>query len=152
MSFCVKSCHFVLIRVILSQLVSFWVNSFHFVSIHFVLCQFVSILAILRKIVSFCIGSCRLVSILVIFCQFMSLIVISGGALKLFRFEPNLHIFFLSLSKTQVLLKSVHLKKIVVRISFLSKLWYFLFWFVLKVPQFWKKPDLCNCLLKMNGL
>ena len=28
----------------------------------------------------------------------------------------------------------------------------FLFWFVLKVPQFWKKRDLRNCLLKMNGL
>ena len=28
-----------------------------------------------------------------------------------------------------------------------SKLWYFLFWFVLKVPR-----DSSNCLLKMNGL
>ena len=31
-------------------------------------------------------------------------------------------------------LKSIHFMKAVLRISFLSKLWYFLFWFVLKVP------------------
>jgi hypothetical protein len=49
-------------------------------------------------------------------------------------------------------LKSVHYKKTIALISFLSKLWYFLFWFVLKVPQFWKKRDLRNCLVKMNGL
>ena len=49
-------------------------------------------------------------------------------------------------------LKSVHFKKTVAWISFLSKLWYFLFCFVLKVPQFWKKRDSHNCLLKMNGL
>ena len=49
-------------------------------------------------------------------------------------------------------LKSVHFKKTVAGILFLSKLWYFLFWFVLKIPQFWKKRDLHNCLLKMNGL
>ena len=51
-----------------------------------------------------------------------------------------------------LLIKSVHFKKPVTRISFLSKLWYFLFWFVLKVPQFWKKRDSRNWLLKMNGL
>ena len=45
-------------------------------------------------------------------------------------------------------LKSVHFKKTVARISILSKLWYFLLWFVLKVPQFWKNRDSCNCLLK----
>ena len=33
-------------------------------------------------------------------------------------------------------LKSVHFKNSVARILFLSKSWYFLFWFVLKVPQF----------------
>ena len=49
-------------------------------------------------------------------------------------------------------LKPIHFKKTVARISFLSKLWYFLFWFVLKVPQFWKKRDSRICLLKMNGL
>ena len=49
-------------------------------------------------------------------------------------------------------LKSVHFKKPVARILFFSKLWYFLFWFVLKVPQFWKNRDLRNCLLKMNGI
>jgi hypothetical protein len=48
-------------------------------------------------------------------------------------------------------LKSVHFKKTVSGILFLSKLWYFLFLFVLKVPQFWKKWDLRNCLLKKNG-
>ena len=53
--------------------------------------------------------------------------------------------------KTSVL-KSVHFKKTVARISILSKFWYFLFWFVLKVPQFWKKWGLQNCLHKMNGL
>ena len=31
--------------------------------------------------------------------------------------------------KKQKLIKSIHLKKTVARISFLSKLWYFLFWF-----------------------
>ena len=31
-------------------------------------------------------------------------------------------------------------------------LWYILFWFVLKVPQFWKKRESRNSLLKMNGL
>ena len=50
------------------------------------------------------------------------------------------------------LLKSIHFKKTVARILFLSKLWYFLFWFVLKVPQFWKKWDSPNWLLKMNRL
>ena len=50
------------------------------------------------------------------------------------------------------LLKSVHFKKTVARISFLSKLWYFLFWFVLKVPHFWKKRDSRNWLLIMNRL
>ena len=50
------------------------------------------------------------------------------------------------------ILKSVHIKKTVGRIPFLSKLWHFLFWFVLKVPQFQKKRDSRNCLLKMNGL
>ena len=49
-------------------------------------------------------------------------------------------------------LKFVHFKKTVARILFLSKLWYFLFRFVLKVPQFWRKRDSRNCLLKMNGL
>ena len=49
-------------------------------------------------------------------------------------------------------LMSVHFRKTGARISFLPKLWYFLFWFVLKVPQFWKKRDSRNCLLKMNGL
>ena len=39
-------------------------------------------------------------------------------------------------------LKSVHFKKTVARISILSKLWYFLFWFVLKIPQFWKKIEI----------
>ena len=42
-------------------------------------------------------------------------------------------------------LKSVHFKKTVARISFLSK-------FVLKLPQFWKKGDSRNWLFKMNGL
>ena len=46
----------------------------------------------------------------------------------------------------------VHFKASVAQILFLSKLRYFLFWFVLKVPQFWKKRDSCNWLLKMNGL
>ena len=50
-------------------------------------------------------------------------------------------------------LKSVHFKKTVARISFLSKLWYLLLLlFYWKVPQFWKKWGLRNCLLKMNGL
>ena len=51
-----------------------------------------------------------------------------------------------------MVLKSVHFKKTVARISIPSKLWYFLFWFVLKVPQFWKNQDSRNCLLKMNEL
>ena len=50
------------------------------------------------------------------------------------------------------LLKSVHFKKTVARILLLSKLWHFLVWFVLKVPQLWKKRDSHNCLLKMNRL
>ena len=45
-------------------------------------------------------------------------------------------------------LKFVHFKKPVPRISFLSKL----FWYVLKVPHFWKKRDSRNWLPKMNGL
>ena len=45
-------------------------------------------------------------------------------------------------------LKSVNFKKKV----WILKLCYFLFWFVLKEPQFWKKRDSRNCLLKMNGL
>ena len=45
------------------------------------------------------------------------------------------------------LLKSVHFKKTVAQISFLSKLWYFLFWLLLKVPQLWKKRNSRNCLL-----
>ena len=49
-------------------------------------------------------------------------------------------------------LKSVHFKKAVVRISFLSKLWYFQYKTKQKVPQFWKKRDSRHCLLKMNGL
>ena len=61
----------------------------------------------------------------------------------------------------QNLLRYISFKKTVARILILSKLWYFLFWFVLKVflfwfvlkvPQFWKKQDLRNWLLKMNGL
>ena len=48
--------------------------------------------------------------------------------------------------------KSVYFKKTVARILILLKLWYFLFWFVLKVPQFWMNRDSRNCLLKMNGL
>ena len=49
------------------------------------------------------------------------------------------------------LLKSVHFKKAVARISFLSKLWYFQYKSKQKVPQFSKKRDSRNCLLKMNG-
>ena len=80
-------------------------------------------------------------------------------SVKYFLFQVRLFWTFndispISNSKTFVAstLKSVHFKKTVARISFLSKLWYFLFWFVLKVPQFWKKRDSRNCLLKMNGL
>ena len=40
--------------------------------------------------------------------------------------------------------KSVHFKKTVAQISFLSKLWYFQY---KSKPQFWKKPDSRNCLL-----
>ena len=57
------------------------------------------------------------------------------------------------------LVKSVHFKRTVAHSSFLSKLWYFsiqhqltskqsqllLYW---KLPQFWKKWGLCNCVLK----
>ena len=49
-------------------------------------------------------------------------------------------------------LKAVHFKKTVARISFHSKLWYFQYKSKQKVPQFWKKRDSRNCLLKMNGL
>ena len=49
-------------------------------------------------------------------------------------------------------LKSVHFKKTVARILFLSKLWNFLFWFVLKIPQYWKKQDSSSWLLEMKGL
>ena len=49
-------------------------------------------------------------------------------------------------------LKSVHFKKTVARISILSELWHFQYKSKQKVPQFWKKQDLRNCLLKMNGL
>ena len=55
-------------------------------------------------------------------------------------------------SQKNLWLKSIHFKKTVARVSFLSQLWYFLFCFVLKVPQFWKKRDSRNWLLKMNGL
>ena len=65
------------------------------------------------------------------------------------RYFPHSDVMYSIFSKIQ--LKSVHFKKTVAQISFLSKLWYFLFWFVLKVPQFWKKRDSRNCLLKMNG-
>ena len=46
----------------------------------------------------------------------------------------------------------IHFNKTVARISFLSKLWYFQYKSKQKVPQFWKKRDSRNCLLKMNGL
>ena len=46
--------------------------------------------------------------------------------------------------------KSVHFKKPVARILFFSKLGLFLFWFVLKVPKFWKKQDSRNWLLEIN--
>ena len=39
-------------------------------------------------------------------------------------------------SKVGYLIKSVDFKKTVAQISFLSKLWYRLFGFVLKIPQF----------------
>ena len=48
-------------------------------------------------------------------------------------------------------LKSVHFKKTVARISFLSKLWYFQYKSKQKVPQFWKKQDSRNWLLIMKG-
>ena len=51
-----------------------------------------------------------------------------------------------------LLLKSVHFKKTAAPILILSKLWYFLSWFVLKVPQFWKNRNSRNSLLRMNGL
>ena len=47
---------------------------------------------------------------------------------------------------------AVHFKTTVARISVFSKLWYFLFWFVLKLPKFRKKWDSRNCLLKMHRL
>ena len=50
------------------------------------------------------------------------------------------------------MVKSVHFKKTVVQISFISKLWYFQYKSRQKVPQFWKKRDSRNCLLRMNGL
>ena len=56
------------------------------------------------------------------------------------------------LDKQIMSLKSVHSKKTVARSSFLSKLWYLLLLLYWKVPQFWKKWGLRNCLLKMNGL
>ena len=56
------------------------------------------------------------------------------------------------LFSSSLVLKSVHFKKTVARISILSKLWYFLLWFLLKIPQFWKNRDLRNCLLKMSRL
>jgi len=43
-------------------------------------------------------------------------------------------------------LKSALFKETVAWISILSKLWYFLLWFVLKVPQFWKNRDSCKIL------
>ena len=49
--------------------------------------------------------------------------------------------------QTAYSLKSVHFKKTVAWISFLSKLWYFQY----KSKQFWKERDSC-CLLKINGL
>ena len=49
-------------------------------------------------------------------------------------------------------LKFVHFKKPVAQISFLSKLWYFQCKSKQKVPQFWKKQDSRNWLLKMKGL
>ena len=64
----------------------------------------------------------------------------------------DLLFIFWSRALENILVKSVHFKKTVARISFLSKLWYFQFKSKQKVPQFWKKRDSRNCLLKMNGL
>ena len=50
--------------------------------------------------------------------------------------DRNILVNFLQLVIYLALVKSVHFKKTVAQISFLSKLWYFLFCFVLKVPQF----------------
>ena len=49
-------------------------------------------------------------------------------------------------------IKSVHFKKPVAQILFLSKLWCFQYKSKQKVPQFWKKQDSRNWLLKINGL
>ena len=45
-------------------------------------------------------------------------------------------------------IKSVHFKKTVVQFSFSSKLWYFLFWLVLKVPQFERNKNRATLFLK----
>ena len=55
-------------------------------------------------------------------------------------------------SRLVIPIKSVHFKKPVARISFLSKLGYFQYKSKQKVPQFWKKQDSRNWLHKMNRL
>ena len=75
--------------------------------------------------------------------QYVAKVQVFWAGHKNFMKLPNWFEFYL---------KSFHFKKTVARISFFSKLWYFQYKSKQKVPQFWKKQDSRNCLLKMNGL